>query len=142
MQTEDQQYEYLKSQQVKKADSGSFQVVYIPFGLIFSGLTILLYLLIGGCTIEADKIYLAVSYGIGAVLLTIAYSNVAKWCHAQKKMNGSPLFFSLAYNNAFFVFLLIFCATVLFPGLKPAYGLVLTQTIAVAIPAWLSTLQV
>lgn len=134
--------EFLRTSQVKKADTRGFQLKYIPFGLVSACLTILLYLTVGGCNLLADKIYLAVSYAIGVVCLTIAYSNVAKWCRMQKKMNGSPLFFSLFYNNAFYIFLLVFCASVLFPGLKPAYGLVLTQIISVGIPAWFSTLQI
>lgn len=140
--TEEMQMEYLRASQVKKSDSGAFQLKYIPFGLVSSLLTILLYLTVGGCNLLTDKIYLGVAYGIGVIALTFAYGNVAKWCRQQKKMAGSPLFFSLFYNNAFYVFLLTFCSSILFPGLKPAYGLILTQIISVGLPAWLSSLQI
>lgn len=140
--TEEQQMEFLRTNQVKKSDSRGFQLKYIPFGIVSSSLTILLYLTVGGCNLLTDKVYLAVAYAIGVIALSFAYGNVAKWCRQQKKMNGSPLFFSLFYNNAFYVFLLVFCASILFPGLKPAYGLILTQILSVGLPAWLSSLQI
>ena len=140
---EEQEYEFLRKEQPKQnSHKKSFNILYLPFGLITSLLSVVLFLTVGGADLEKDKIYFGISYALGAIALTMAYTNVNKWCHAQKAMNGNPLFFSLFYNNAFYVFSLILCSSIIFSGLKPAYNLLLSQTISVALPAWLSSLQI
>ena len=140
---EEEQYEFLKKEQPKTtSNKKSFNILYLPFGLIASFLCVILFVTVGGADLEKDKIYFGISYALGAIALTMAYSNVARWCKVQKSMKGKPVFFSLFYNNAFYVFSLLLCSSIIFSGLKPAYNLLLSQTISVALPAWLSSLQV
>ena len=141
---EEQQYQELRNSQVPKRQvhKKGFSFKYLPYAVLTSLLTVLLFTTVGGCDLEADLGYFVFSYAVGVILLTVAYTNVVKWCKTQKSSRGSAVLFSLFYNNAFYVFSLILCSSVIFSGLIPRYNLILSQVISVGLPAWLSTLQV
>ena len=144
---EEDEYNSLKAT-AKKSSGFAKHLLYVPFGLIFSALGILLYVFVGGVELQADVPYIATAYAIGAIGLTVAYSNVAQWVIKQrsqqlkKSYEGSEgVWFSLFYNNAFFVFLLLLGSHLVFSTLQPSTSMILTQLCAAAIPAWMSSLS-
>jgi predicted tellurium resistance membrane protein TerC len=101
---------------------------------------------VGGVNLKDDLPYLIVAHAIGIVGLAAAYSNVARWVKKQRAIQNIPntgeeLWFSLFYNNAFYVFLLFLGSHLVFSTLSPATSLILTQLAAVLLPAWMSTLS-
>jgi hypothetical protein len=143
-----EELEYAELRQIVPQRSGSFlsKLKYSIPGLLFSSLGILLYLSVGGISLNAELPYLVAAFVIGAGGLAVAYANVAAWVHKQRSIqkvdSGSEgLWFSLFYNNAFYIFLLFLGSHLVFSTLSPSTSLVLTQLCAVAVPAWMSTLS-
>jgi hypothetical protein len=121
-------------------------IKYFPVALVFAAIGILLYLSVGGVNLDGDIPYIIVAYAIGALGLALAYGNVATWVNKQRAIQkvavtGEAPWFSLFYNNAFYVFLLFLGSHLLFSTLTPATSLVLTQALAALLPAWMSTLS-
>ncbi|OHT16126.1 hypothetical protein TRFO_13453 [Tritrichomonas foetus] len=122
---------------------------YLPFALLTSLLSILLYTSVRGLEIQNDLPYVIVGYLAGAAALTFAYHNVARWIKKQRsvQMKGTyqgseGLWFTLFYNNAIYVFLLFICSHIFFTSFPAATSLVLTQLIATIPPAYLSSLSI
>lgn len=140
-----EEYNQLRTH-VKKQSTFVEVVKYAPVALITSLLCIALYVTVGGVDYETQIPYLAVAYLIGVVGLTLSYSNVAKWVCKQRSIqkreaSGAEAFwFTLFYNNAFYVFLLLLFSSVVFCSLKPATSLILTQAVSALIPAWISNI--
>jgi hypothetical protein len=120
---------------------------YLPFGFIFSLLEIFLYVTVCGVSLTDDLPYIIVAYLIGVAGLTIAYSFVAQWVQRKRSaatkspVTGSEhVWFALFYNNAFYVFLVFLGSHLLFSTIDAKISLVLTQVVAVGLPAWMSGL--
>lgn len=134
--------------ELKKEKSGNIsKIVFIPFALLTGALGVLLYLQVGGVIIEDHLNYLIGSYLVAVIGLTLAYSNVATWCLRQRTPEApaskvNVVAFTLFYNNAFYVFMLLICSHVICYGMRPAISLCIAQTVATLIPAWLSSFSV
>jgi hypothetical protein len=142
--TDDSEFEDLKKL-VSRQGTSSF-VRYLPFAFIFSTISVLLYLSVSGVDLVAHLPYVIVAYVVGVVGLTHAYQNVSAWVRKQRSLQkladtGEGLWFSLFYNNAFYIFLLFLGSHLVFSTLSPAISLVLTQLVAVLLPAWMSRLS-
>lgn len=145
--SEEEEYNSLRAT-AKKSSGFARHIKYVPLGLIFSALGVLLYVFVGGVELQADIPYIVAAYLAGAVGLTLAYSNVSAWVSKQRSQQlkasyeGSEgVWFSLFYNNAFFVFLLLLGSHLVFSTLPPTTSMILTQLCAAAIPAWMSSLS-
>lgn len=116
---------------------------FLPFAAASSLLCILLYITVGGIEVSRHLIYIIISYAIGVAGLTFAYSNVAFWIKRQKSgsSGAAALWFSIFYNNAFYVFDLILFSTIVFPSFASTTAIILTQVCSVALPAWLSSIS-
>ena len=139
---EEEQYAGLKGQ--VRASGLKAHIKYLPAALIFSFVGILLFVTVGGVSMKTDMVYIAGVYGIGVAGLTMAYSRVATWMGKQKKGSTSAteqMLFTLFYNNAFYVFLVFLGSHLVFSGLQPITSMVLTQLVAVFLPAWLASLS-
>jgi hypothetical protein len=102
-----------------------------------------LYIAVSGLDFAAQLPSVVVAHAIGAAGLAHAYWNVAAWVRKQRSTQklpdtGEGLWFSLFYNNAFYIFLLFLGSHLVFSTLTPAVSLVLTQLVAVLLPAWMS----
>ena len=125
------------------------RLMFIPFSAIFSSLGVLLYIVVGGVDVKADFPYIAAAYAIGSIGLAIAYSNVSSWVAKQRAQqlkssdfSGTEhVWFTLFYNNAFYVFLILLCSHLLFANLQPTTSMTLAQLASVAVPAWMSSLS-
>jgi hypothetical protein len=128
----------------KKRRSGFWaHVRFLPLGLVFAALGIVLYWFVGGVNPKTDVVYLVVAYGIGVAGLTVSYSYVATWVEKQRvsSVGSEHVWFSLFYTNAFYVFLLFLGSHIVFSSLSPVTSLLLTQFFAVGVPAWMSSLS-
>ena len=140
--SEEEQYASLKVQ--ARPTGFKAHAKYLPISLIFSFIGILLFTVVGGVNLKTDLAYVIVVYVIGVVGLTIAYSRVATWIGKQKKGSTSKseqLMFTLFYNNAFYIFLVFLGSHLVFSGLQPTTSMVVTQLVAVFLPAWMSSLS-
>lgn len=115
-------------------------LVYIPFAAVFGSLSVILYWMAGGLDLTSDLPFMAVGYILSVLGLTGAYSNVARWCQSQNSESNS-IFFSVFYNNSFFVFLLVFFSSLIFSNMSPHIGLIFTSIASSWIPMYLSTLK-
>jgi hypothetical protein len=118
---------------------------YLPFALVFAALEILLFVAVCGVNVVDDLPYVVVTYVVGVCGLALSYSYVAQW--VQKKRTSATkahvsssehIWFTLFYNNAFYVFLFFLGSHLLFSSLDAKISLVLTQVVAVGLPAWMS----
>ena len=115
-------------------------LIYLPFAAIFGSLSVILYWMVGGLDLTSDLPFMAAGYILSVLGLTGAYSNVARWC--QRENSGSnSIFFSVFYNNSFFVFLLVFFSSLIFSNMAPHIGLIFTSIASSWIPLYLSTLK-
>lgn len=137
---------FLQANSVKASPISAIK--YVPFSLLTSSIGFLIFYSVGSIDFKSDLISIIVSYVIGIVGLTIAYHFIAEWTSKQRKLvnrNASTgmesIFFSLFYNNAIYVFLLLICSSLIFSSLNSHISMILSQTIAAAIPAWLSSLS-
>lgn len=145
---EDEESEYASLGEMAAAVKKPNYAKYAPFAAVFSFIGILLYVLVGGVS-TADVPYMAIAYAVGVAGLTVAYLNVAKWVINARSVQMKPakyegvehVWFTLFYNNAFYVFMLFFCSHIVFSGLQPKTAMILTQLCAAAIPAWMSSLS-
>jgi uncharacterized membrane protein len=141
---DEQEYASLPQITPRRSSKLTSKLKFLFPGLLFSALGILLYLSVGGVNFISDLPYLGVALVIGGFGLSVAYSNVAAWVRKQRSIqnieSGSEgLWFSLFYNNAFYIFLLFLGSHLVFSTLNPSTSLVLTQLFAVVVPAWMST---
>lgn len=136
-------------QNLKRPSSGFLSTLkYLPVGLLTSVIGIVLYVTVRGLCITTQIPYVVVGYLVGALGLTFAYNNVAKSIQKQRskqfKNNYSSIegiWFSLFYNNAFYIFLLFFFSQIAFSSIAAQTSLVLAQLLSSVIPAWLSSLS-
>ena len=144
--SEENEYQNIAAS-IKRQSGFTKYLKFVPFGLVFSAIGIMLYVFVGGVEIPKDVPYIAAAYGIGVIGLTSAYSNVASWVVKErsrqiKDYKGSEhIWFSLFYNNAFYIFLLLLGSHIVFSTLQPTTSLIITQILAVAIPAWMPSLS-
>lgn len=131
---------------VKKQSTVVDLLKFVPFALITSLLCVGLYITVGGVDYENQIPYIAVAYVLGVIGLTYSYANVAKWVSKQRSIqkressSAEGLWFTLFYNNAFYIFLLLLFSSVVFCSLKPSTSMILTQAVASLIPAWISSI--
>ena len=131
--------EFATLQEDTKKSSTSLQYIKtLPFAAISSFLCIILYLTVGGVEIQTQIPYVIVSYLIGVFGLTLSISNVNTWARQKKVASSSPLWFSVFYNNSFYVFLLVINSSVVCSSFRPTTSMILAQLISVFLPAWLS----
>ncbi|KAH0793357.1 translocon-associated protein subunit gamma-like [Histomonas meleagridis] len=150
--TEDQDelYNELRSKRQPRGFSKSLK--FLPFGLIFSLIGVILYVAVGGVDIKEQIVYIIVAYAIGVVGLTVAYAQVAEWVTKQRSVQmkskktaqvqvkaSEGVFFTLFYNNAFYCFLLLIGSHLIFSNFQPAASMILSQVCASFIPAWISS---
>lgn len=147
------QYQELRMQRQSKGNLSYFK--YLPFALIFSTLCLILYITVGGVDIKKDIPYVVVAYAIGVFGLTVSYARVSAWVVKQRSVQmknnkkgakgtvkaTEGLWFTLFYNNAFYVFLLLINSHLVFSNLQPTASMILSQVCASLIPAWMSTLS-
>jgi len=139
---QDEDYAHLQST-TKKSSGFALYMKTLPIALASSLLCVLLYCTVGGILIPQHLPYIAIAYGIGVFGLTVAYSNVSIWSKQQKSASkSSGYWFSIFYNNAFYVFLLILNSSIVFSSFKPTTSMILAQIVSVALPAWLSGMSV
>ena len=124
-------------------------IKYLPFSLLTALIGVLIFYAVGKITFQNDKIYIYISYIIGVVGLTIAYYLVAEWTSKQRKTSDKnastgleSYFFTVFYNNAIYVFLLLVGSSILFSSFSSqAISLILSQALASCVPAWLASLS-
>ncbi|KAK8900017.1 hypothetical protein M9Y10_002340 [Tritrichomonas musculus] len=146
---EDDESQFAEFKNVKRQSSGFLgSLKFLPFGLITSAIGVLLYVTVRGLDINLNIPYIVVGYAVAAICLTFSYQNVAKWVKKQRsiQLKGNyegpeGLWFSLFYNNAFYVFLAFFFSHIVFSSIAAPTSLVLTQVCASALPAWISSLS-
>lgn len=146
---EDDESAYADFKKVKTQSSGFLSSLkFLPFGLFTSAIGVLLYLQVRGLDINTHIPYIVVGYVFAAICLTFSYNNVSKWVKKQRSKQlkenyeGSEcIWFSLFYNNAFYVFLAFFFSHILFSSIAAPTALVLTQVCASVLPAWISSLS-
>lgn len=146
---EDDESQFADFKKAKRQSSGFLSSLkFLPFGLFTSAIGVLLYLQVRGLDINVHIPYIVVGYAFAAICLTFAYSNVSKWVQRQRSIQlkvsyeGSEcLWFSLFYNNAFYVFLAFFFSHIVFSSISAPTSLVLTQVCASVLPAWISSLS-
>jgi hypothetical protein len=139
--------EYAQLAMMKRSSGVALHIKYVPFALIFSLLEVALYVAVGSVNLTTDLPYLAVAYVIGVAGLAVSYSLVAQWVEKKRaaalkgQVTGSEhIWFTLFYNNAFYVFLVFLGSHLLFSTLPPTIAIILTQAVAVGVPAWMSGL--
>jgi putative flippase GtrA len=130
----------------KRRRSGFWaHIRFLPLGVLFAAIGIVLYWFVGGVDPMTTVPYLVIAYAIGVVGLTISYSLVAAWVEKQRagqtvQASGAEyIWFSLFYTNAFYVFLLFLGSHIVFSSLSPVTSLLLTQSLAAGVPAWMSS---
>jgi hypothetical protein len=94
-----------------------------------------------------DIPYLAVAYVFGIAGLTRAYAAVSYWLVTERMKaklacgGWEKIWFTLFYNNSFYVFLLFLGSQLIFSTFHPSTSLILTQALAVLLPAWMPSLS-
>ena len=145
---EDEESEYAALGEMATSTKKPNYAKYAPFAAVFSFVGVLLYVAVGGVAMT-DVPYMAIAYAVGVAGLTVAYLNVAKWVMTARAIQMKPVkyegvehvWFTLFYNNAFYVFMLFLGSHIIFSGLQPKIAMIMTQVCAVAIPAWMSSLS-
>ncbi|OHS95645.1 hypothetical protein TRFO_38207 [Tritrichomonas foetus] len=134
---------------VKKQAGAVAALKYLPFALITSLVSVLLYVAVRGLDLATQIPYVIAGYVAGVVGLVFAYYNVARWVTKQRSIQlkttyegSESLWFTLFYNNALYVFFLFLCSHVIFSSVAAQTSLVLTQVVASSIPALLSSFSV
>lgn len=147
------QYHELRMQRHSSGSLSYFK--YVPFAVVFSLLCLILYVTVGGVDIKKDIAYVIVAYAIGVFGLTISYTRVSAWVIKQRSVQmknnkkgtknevkaTEGLWFTLFYNNTFYLFLLLINSHLIFSTLQPTASMILSQLCASLIPAWMSTLS-
>lgn len=126
-------------QNVQRTDSFIHHLKYIPFAVITAAVGVLLYITVGGIDLQKDMNFVIGGYAAAVIGLTFSYSYVNTWGQKQKaSQSSSNLWFSLFYNNAFYVFMLLFFSQIVCSGMNPTTSMIIAQVTSSVIPAWLS----
>ena len=144
---EENEEAFLNKNRSKTSPVAAFK--YVPVSLATALLGILIFYAVGSIDFQKDIVFIGLTYLIGVAGLTVAYFSVAEWTNKQRKLsnkNATPglesFFFTIFYNNAIYVFLLLFGSSILFSSFSsPAISMILSQALASFIPAWLPSLS-
>ena len=117
------------------------QFEFFVSGMITSFSGILLFSAVRGLKMKENIPYVVVSVPLSSAGLALAYSKIEKWMKKMRSVQvhghyevSEGFWFTIFYNNAFYIFLLFFFSHIVFNSQSPRVSFVLTQITAAFTP--------